>query len=192
MKSNILPTYINKISGLIIKISLTFLLGLTSEVIISQNKILNVYSDLIKSANDSIKVRRYFSLADEYYEIKNYANSLKSLDTALIISEKLKRQDLTALCYFKYGNINSNLREYVAASSYFEKAALIWQQLHNYKELARLYFNYGNNYYFLNDTKRAITYYKLVLNYVYKSKDSMLLADTYNNLGICYATGENY
>ncbi|MCA6436483.1 MAG: tetratricopeptide repeat protein [Bacteroidetes bacterium] len=192
MKSNILPTYINKISGLIIKISLTFLLGLTSEVIISQNKILNVYSDLIKSANDSIKVRRYFSLADEYYEIKNYANSFKAIDTALSIAEYTKRKDLIALCYYKYGSNHSYLKDYVAGGKYYEKAAIIWQQQLNNKELARLYFNYGNNYYFLNDTKRAITYYKLVLNYVYKSKDSMLLADTYNNLGICYATGENY
>jgi len=171
---------------------LIFLFGLNQVSVISQNNILKIYSELVKSENDSIKVRRYFKLSDEYYEIKNYANSFKSLDTALKISENTKRQDLIALCYYKYGNNHSYLKEYVTAGKYLEKAAIIWQQQKNYKELARICFNYGNNYYFLSNTKRAITYYRLVLNYIYKSKDSTLLSDTYNNIWICNAIAENY
>lgn len=168
----------------------------------------NIYSDqnldscisVLKKAYDlSLKheeekwLPEIYQLMGAYYaEVGNYTFALKYSNYALNKVDEYEHPiQETAEIYNSIGSIYLKQSNFEKALEYYHLALENWKSTES-KRIGSAYVNLGTVYYYLNDLKKAESYYLKAQDSFEDANNLRELANTYNHLGRLHQSQEDY
>jgi serine phosphatase RsbU (regulator of sigma subunit) len=134
--------------------------------------------------NDSLKADIYFKLADEY--LLGDSNRCKYVDSALLLSKRIKSPLLLAKAFFYKGAQFNFYSSYDSAVIFFDKAIKIFNKLDDTLYLAASWGEKGNSFCFRGIYDKCLDCFLKSLAYTEQLSMPEYLATSYNNIGNVY------
>ncbi len=136
-------------------------------------------NNYIKKNAEILKV-----IGDYYFEISDYTESFKSYLNSSNLFLKIADKKSASDCYNEIAKIKYFLKDYETSIDYIKKAIKLIGN--NEKKKGQFYNNLAVLYSYLEDYGNSVLYYKESLSIKKKLKDSVGIANGYNNIGIVY------
>lgn len=146
------------------------------------------------NASDKCNALFHHIMAEYYYELSDYFNSLKHRMEAIYLYENYEKTDELYLAknYIGAGISSELLYMYTKALSYYDKAIVLVIKLNDKFMLAEIHSNKSFAYYGMGDFVAAIEQLQTALKIEHENHDTLGLAKDYNNLGFIYVDWGKY
>jgi tetratricopeptide (TPR) repeat protein len=141
---------------------------------------------------DTNKINTLSLLADGYWKVSKYEESIKHANEVLELSKKLKFKQGLAKAYHTLAVVNDMLGNTTEAIDYSFKSLKVKEELNDLKGMGISYNSLGVTYKNLGEFENAKKYHNMALKIRKESGDERGLSFSYHNLGIINHIQGNY
>ncbi|MCK4922196.1 MAG: tetratricopeptide repeat protein [Bacteroidales bacterium] len=128
-----------------------------------------------------------------FYYTGEYAEALKSWESALTIQEELGNQKEIGTMLTNIGVIYKNWGDFQKATDYYQRNLDLQVELGDTLQMARALSNMGNIYYYVGvDYSKALDFYSQSLDYFKILGRKIDAASNYNNIGLVHRELKDY
>jgi len=134
----------------------------------------------------------FYLLGITFYEMGNIKLSLNNFYSSLEISEKLKNNDYTLLCYSNISSIYVNLKLFDKALDYNNKSLKLLKNVTDTFSLTTSYIRQAEILFEMEDYENSEVYFIKCIEFLKNNSQPSVIANAYNGLGKLYDKLENH
>lgn len=172
-------------------------LSLISLSINAQDEINQLSKNVISKTVFEQQQDRHIAINDSLFRRGSLKLQFKYLESLRLKAVEINSPRLIAVIDISYGNLYLETGNYYRALEAFQNAIKLFEAENSYSGVNSARANIGNTYYYMGNLDKALDYYKKAIEDYKKIKDVKpetegKLANLYNNLGIIYASKNDY
>lgn len=142
----------------------------------------SIYSITNKTTTDTIKLRKLFEIAAEYYYLKNYNSSLKVSKKAFLIASKIKDSVSIGRALYYIGDCYLDYQK-DSAYYYYKASEYLFRKINNEVKLAKVLYNKAYLLYYEGNYVESEIEVIKALHLLKKNKDLLYLYRCYSIQG---------
>ncbi len=145
-----------------------------------------------KKGDKNLLAGTLFRLGKEHYQHGDISFGLKYLEQSALLFSQLGEKEQVARIEQLLGNIQSSFRNFDSALKFYNSAFSYWKKTDNKRVISSLHNNLGLVYNEMGDSAKASYEFFTSLGIRMEIGDSILIGQTYNNIGTLRYTAGRY